>query len=120
MRCCRLITDEVANGGFDAFWLDLHGAMVVEGIEDGEGELLRRIRAIDPNTPLCVAYDMHANVFNAMVSNAQIVLSAIAQLSPCHISNKTAERAARALLACDETRESRRPAPGVPRRCFRT
>jgi microcystin degradation protein MlrC len=53
--CCRMITDEIAKGGFDAFWLDLHGAMVVEGIEDGEGELLRRIRAIDPNTPLCVA-----------------------------------------------------------------
>jgi microcystin degradation protein MlrC len=94
--CCRLITDEVANGGFDAFWLDLHGAMVVEGIEDGEGELLRRIRAIDPNTPLCVAYDMHANVFNAMVSNAQIVAGY--HTYPHVDQQQTAERAARALL----------------------
>ena len=45
---CRMITDAVAQGGFDALWLDLHGAMVTERYDDGEGELLRRIRAIDP------------------------------------------------------------------------
>ena len=93
---CSLITDAVAQGGFDAIWLDLHGAMVAERFEDGEGELLRRIRAIDPKTPLCVAYDMHANVFDAMVSTAQIVTGY--QTYP-HIDQKqTAERAARALL----------------------
>ena len=44
---CRMITDEVAKGGFDAVWLDLHGAMVTDRFDDGEGELLRRIRAIN-------------------------------------------------------------------------
>ena len=39
------------KGGFDGIMLDLHGAMVTESFEDGEGELLRRIRAIDPDTP---------------------------------------------------------------------
>jgi microcystin degradation protein MlrC len=93
---CRMITDVVAQGDFDALWLDLHGAMVTEHFDDGEGELLRRIRAIAPTTPLCVAYDMHANVFDAMVSNAQIVTGY--QTYP-HIDQKrTAERAARALL----------------------
>jgi len=29
----------------DAVYLDLHGAMVTEDFEDGEGELLRRVRA---------------------------------------------------------------------------
>ena len=52
---CRMITDAVAKGGFDALWLDLHGAMVTDRFDDGEGELLRRIRAIDPKTPICVA-----------------------------------------------------------------
>ena len=33
-------------GPFDAIYLDLHGAMVAENTEDGEGELLRRIRGI--------------------------------------------------------------------------
>jgi microcystin degradation protein MlrC len=95
-QVCRVITDETARGGFDALWLDLHGAMVTERFDDGEGELLRRIRAIDPKTPLCVAYDMHANVFDAMISNAQIVTGY--QTYP-HVDQKqTAERAARALL----------------------
>jgi microcystin degradation protein MlrC len=93
---CHMITDAVAQGGFDALWLDLHGAMVAERFDDGEGELLRRIRAIDPRTPLCVAYDMHANVFDAMVSNAQIVTGY--QTYPHVDQRQTAERAARALL----------------------
>lgn len=93
---CGLITDAVKQGGFDGIWLDLHGAMVVETFDDGEGELLRRIRAIDAVTPLCVAYDMHANVFDSMVDTAQIVTGY--QTYP-HIDQKqTAERAARALL----------------------
>lgn len=93
---CRSIVDSVRGGGFDGIWLDLHGAMAVEGIEDGEGELLRRIRAIDPVTPLCVAYDMHANVFDDMVGTAQIVAG---YHTYPHIDMKqTAERAARGLL----------------------
>jgi microcystin degradation protein MlrC len=93
---CRMITDAVAQGGFDAIWLDLHGAMVTERYDDGEGELLRRIRAIDARTPLCVAYDMHANVFDAMVANARIVTGY--QTYPHIDQRQTAERAARALL----------------------
>ena len=93
---CTLITDAVAQGGFDGIWLDLHGAMVTDRFDDGEGELLRRIRAIDPVTPLCVAYDMHANVFDAMVANAQVVTGY--QTYPHIDQRQTAERAARALL----------------------
>src|SRR5580704_5253379 len=93
---CHMITDAVAQGGFDALWLDLHGAMVAERFDDGEGELLRRIRAIDPHTPLCVAYDMHANIFPAMVNNAQVVAGY--QTYPHIDQRQTAERAARALL----------------------
>jgi microcystin degradation protein MlrC len=93
---CRLILDEVTKGGFDGIWLDLHGAMVAEHFDDGEGELLRRIRAIDPLTPLCVAYDMHANIFDAMVANAQVVTGY--QTYPHIDQRETAERAARALL----------------------
>lgn len=93
---CRMITDAVAQGGFDAIWLDLHGAMVAERFDDGEGELLRRIRAIDAGTPICVAYDMHANLFDAMVANAQIVTGY--HTYPHIDQRETAERAARALL----------------------
>lgn len=93
---CGLITDAVARGGFDGIMLDLHGAMAVEGFDDGEGELLRRIRAIDRATPLCVAYDMHANVFDDMVRNADIVAG---YHTYPHIDMKeTAMRAGEALL----------------------
>jgi microcystin degradation protein MlrC len=67
------ICNAVAQGGFDGIMLDLHGAMVTESLADGEGELLRRIRAIDPQTPLAVAYDMHANLYDAMIANATVV-----------------------------------------------
>ena len=67
------ICEAVAKGGFDGIMLDLHGAMVTESLEDGEGELLRRIRAIDPKTPIAVAYDMHANLYDAMIANATVV-----------------------------------------------
>jgi microcystin degradation protein MlrC len=68
-----IITDAVAQGGFDGIMLDLHGAMVTQSFEDGEGELLRRIRAIDTTTPIAVAYDMHANLYDAMIVNATVV-----------------------------------------------
>ena len=35
----------------DAVYLDLHGAMVSEDFEDGEGEVLRRVRA--QSVPVC-------------------------------------------------------------------
>jgi microcystin degradation protein MlrC len=68
-----LICDAVAKGGYDGIMLDLHGAMVTESFEDGEGELLRRIRAIDPKTPIAVSLDMHANLYDAIIENATVV-----------------------------------------------
>ncbi len=63
----------VTKGGYDAILLDLHGAMVTRSHEDGEGTLLSRIRAIDPKTPIAVCYDMHSNVYQEMVANADVV-----------------------------------------------
>src|SRR5262245_32161037 len=40
---------EAVRGGCDAVLLDLHGAMVTRTHDDGEGELLRRIRAVAPD-----------------------------------------------------------------------
>ena len=40
-----LLADLAAAGPLDALFLDLHGAMVTEHLADGEGELLRRVRA---------------------------------------------------------------------------
>src|SRR5271165_3661988 len=67
------ICEAVARGGFDGIMLDLHGAMVTESFEDGEGQFLKRLRAIDPNTPIAVSLDMHANLYDEIISNATVV-----------------------------------------------
>jgi microcystin degradation protein MlrC len=67
------ICEAAARGGFDGIMLDLHGAMVTQSLEDGEGEFLKRLRAIDPITPIAVALDMHANLYDAIIANATVV-----------------------------------------------
>lgn len=59
--------------GCDALFLDLHGAMVTYSHEDGEGELLRRIRNVNPDVPIAVALDMHANLYDDIVGLSTIV-----------------------------------------------
>ncbi|NOD76390.1 M81 family metallopeptidase [Ruegeria sp. HKCCD4332] len=52
----------------DGVYLDLHGAMVTESCDDGEGELLSRIRqVIGKDLPLVASLDMHANISGQMV-----------------------------------------------------
>jgi microcystin degradation protein MlrC len=72
-RLCKLVLDEVQRGGYDAILLDLHGAMVAEGVEDAEGDLLRRLREIDPHTPVAVTLDMHANIYDDIVKHATVI-----------------------------------------------
>src|SRR5271167_827453 len=71
------ITDRIcaaaARGGFDGIMLDLHGAMVTRSLEDGEGQFLKRLRAIDPKTPIAVSLDMHANLYDEVIANATVV-----------------------------------------------
>lgn len=58
-------------GRVDGVYLDLHGAMVTEAHDDGEGELLRRVRAaVGPRVPIVASLDLHANVTRAMVEHA--------------------------------------------------
>jgi microcystin degradation protein MlrC len=59
--------------GCDGILLDLHGAMVTDTVEDGEGTLLARLRSVAPDVPIAVAFDMHANVFPAMVDSATTI-----------------------------------------------
>ena len=92
-----VICEAVRKGGYDGIMLDLHGAMVTESLEDGEGELLRRIRAIDPATPIAVALDMHANLYDAIIDNATVVTGY--RTYPHIDTYDTAKRAGEILLA---------------------
>lgn len=66
---------EAAGGGVDGIVLGLHGAMVVEGIEDGEGEYLRRVRElVGSDIPIGVELDLHANISAQMAELADVLI----------------------------------------------
>lgn len=59
------------EAAFDAVYLDLHGAMAAEHIDDADGELLARVRAaVGPDVPIVASLDLHANVSARMVALA--------------------------------------------------
>ena len=59
---------------FDVALLDLHGAMVAEDEADGEGCLLSRIRAAQPDLPIAVTLDLHCNLTQRMVDNCTMMI----------------------------------------------
>ena len=61
-RTCATPSWAPSADGCDAAFLALHGAMVAEHVDDGEGELLRRIRAVAPRLPIAVGLDFHAHM----------------------------------------------------------
>ena len=94
-------------GPLDGLCLELHGAMVAEHCDDGEGELLARIRAqVGPDLPIAVALDLHANVTPAMIEHADYM--DMYQRYPHIDMAATGARAASGLLEIIAT--GRRPA----------
>jgi microcystin degradation protein MlrC len=66
----------LADGPYDAILLSLHGAMVSDAGEDGEGTLLQSIRDMaGPKIPIAVTLDLHANVTVNMARLADIMVS---------------------------------------------
>jgi len=84
------------RGGCDAIFLALHGAMVAEHLDDGEGELLRRIRAVAPRTPLALGLDFHSHMTASMVDNASVIAGY--RTYPHIDMGETAQRTGRTLL----------------------
>lgn len=72
-RIVGLILDAARDQVFDGILLDLHGAMVTADHEDGEGELLRRLRELQPTAPIGAAFDMHANLYPEMVERLTVL-----------------------------------------------
>lgn len=64
----EIILQGIRKQAIDAIYLDLHGAMVTEQLQDAEGELLRRIRArLDSELPIVASLDLHSNTTQAML-----------------------------------------------------
>jgi microcystin degradation protein MlrC len=76
-RIAKVMIDGIkAAGAIDAVYLDLHGAMVTEHLDDGEGEILGRVRkVIGKDLPLVVSLDLHANVTPQMMQHADALIA---------------------------------------------
>jgi len=70
-----MLEDLAAAEALDGLYLDLHGAMVAAHHEDGEGELLRRIRALlGERLPIVASLDFHTNMTREMVRHASAMV----------------------------------------------
>ncbi|MEO6624343.1 MAG: M81 family metallopeptidase [Burkholderiaceae bacterium] len=111
-RIAAMIIEGIRDAQPDAVYLDLHGAMVAEHQDDGEGELLDRVRGVvGPQTPIVASLDLHANVTQRMLECADTL---IADRSYPHID--MADTGARvAHLLCQRAEGMARPAWAVRR-----
>src|SRR5712671_7953986 len=100
-----IVEDLRAQGPADAVYLDLHGAMVAEHLEDGEGELMRRVRAVvGERIPLVASLDYHTNMTSEMVRHATAM---VGYRTYPHID--MAETGGRAARLLDRLLRERRP-----------
>ncbi|MBI9081651.1 MAG: M81 family metallopeptidase [Pseudodesulfovibrio sp.] len=73
---CEPILSSIKRYRYDGLLLGLHGAMGLDFCDDGEGELLRRIRGLVGNKiPIAITLDPHANVGKQMCVLANIIVS---------------------------------------------
>lgn len=96
-----------AAGPVDGVYLDLHGAMVTEHHDDGEGELIARLRdVVGPSVPIVASLDLHANITRRMVAMADAL--SVYRTYPHVDMAETGARAAGLLTGM--LRSGRRPA----------
>ena len=73
---CEPILASIKKHYYDGLLLGLHGAMGLDFCEDGEAELLRRIRSlVGSEMPIAITLDPHANVGQQMCTLADIIVS---------------------------------------------
>ena len=95
-----------AAGPWDGVYLDMHGAMAVEGIDDAEADFIGAVRAeVGPDCPISASYDLHGNLSAAIMD--QLDLLTAYRTAPHEDAPATRERAFSLLMRC--LREQRRP-----------
>lgn len=89
----RLLAHIAEAGPLDGVLLDLHGAMVAEHLDDGEGEIAARVRAVvGPDVPIVASLDLHGNIGERLVETADAL---VAYRTYPHVDMaRTGERAA--------------------------
>jgi len=65
-----------AQAPFDVVVIGLHGAMVADGYDDPEGDLLSRIRElVGPETPVIATFDPHSHLTAKRVEAADVLIA---------------------------------------------
>ena len=69
------LREQMLDGPIDGVLLALHGAMVTEIDDDGEGYLLQVVReTVGPGIPIVATLDLHANISPRMVELADVLI----------------------------------------------
>ncbi len=72
----EIIADLKAAVPVDAVLLDLHGAMVADGYDDCEGDLIAACRAVvGADVPIGVELDLHCHISDLMVEQATAIIT---------------------------------------------
>lgn len=58
---------------FDGIYASLHGATCTESCDDACGFLLEKLRALAGDRPIAASFDLHANITEKILQNADIV-----------------------------------------------
>ncbi|MDP1965222.1 MAG: M81 family metallopeptidase [Reyranella sp.] len=71
----EIVTDLKAAMPVDAVFLSMHGAMVAEGYDDCESDLLAHVRrVVGPDVPVGVELDLHCNVGEGTMRDATVLV----------------------------------------------
>lgn len=101
-----LVEDLKKAGPVDAVYLDLHGAMVAEHLQDGEGETIRRVReVVGPSVTIVGSLDLHSNTTPLMIEQSDAL---VAYRTYPHID--MAETGQRAAILLDRIARQGKPA----------
>lgn len=92
---------EHARQRLDGVYLDIHGAMSVEGLTDAEGVLAQRVReVVGADVLVSASMDPHGNVSAVLVENVDLLTSH--RMSPHEDAKLTLARAQAKLVECLE------------------
>ncbi|RAL08860.1 M81 family metallopeptidase [Aspergillus homomorphus CBS 101889] len=91
------VAEIATSAPVDGLWFDIHGAMVVEGLDEAEFELLSRIRrVVGPECVVSASMDLHGNVSRALVHQTDLITCF--RMAPHEDETETKERACRNLV----------------------
>lgn len=93
----RLTEIVASTPHLDGLWFDIHGAMVVEELDDVEAELLRRVRVvIGSHVLVSASMDLHGNVSRELAHQTDLITCY--RMAPHEDAMDTKERACRNLV----------------------